>query len=297
MQTSNASGQSASPSGKLQHWMRAHPLASYFIIAYAFSWITLIPYVLSQWSILPNSSIFGPFHTIHTFGPTVAAVIMVSLLEGKEGIQKLRNRIKQWHIGWQWYLVVLLGIPFVELIGILLVPGASASFKGFTPSLLVSYPLYFILVFFGGGPLGEEIGWRGFALPRMQSRFGPLRATLILGVLWAFWHLEGFLTPGKGGGPGTGWAEFFSNFPVFLLMVVSIAVILTWVFNHTGGSILAAILAHASVNTPQLVIMPLFPAVTIAGFHLASLIGFGVPALLLIILTRGRLGFQPDQTF
>jgi uncharacterized protein len=293
MQTSNSSCQPASPSGKLLTWMRAHPLISYFIIAYAFSWITLIPYVLSQWSILPNSPVFGPFHTIHTFGPTFAAVIMVSLLEGKEGIQKLRERIKQWRFGWQWYLVILLGIPAVVLLGIIVLPGAAAGFKGFAPSLLVSYPLYFVAVFFGGGPLGEEIGWRGFALPRMQTRFGPLRATLLLGVLWAFWHLEGFLTPGKGGGPGTGWAEFFANFPVFLVMVVSIAVILTWVFNHTGGSILAAILAHASVNTPQLVLVPLFPTVTIAGLHLASLIGFSVPALLLIILTRGRLGFKP----
>jgi hypothetical protein len=76
-------------------------------------------------------------------------------------------------------------------------------------------------------------------------------------------------------------------------MTVSLAIILTWVFNHTGGSIFAAILAHTSVNTPQFILGPLFPALGFADYHRALAIGFGLPALLLIILTRGRLGFKP----
>jgi uncharacterized protein len=159
----------------------------------------------------------------------------------------------------------------------------------------VSYPVYFVIVFFGGGPLGEEVGWRGFALPRMQPRYGPLWGTLLLGVLWVFWHLPDFLTPAQGGGPGVSFATLLTNFSIFFLFVVALAIIFTWVFNHTRGSIFIAILLYASINTPQVVWIPLFLAVDVTGMNLAALIAFGVPALLIVILTRGRLGYQPGQ--
>lgn len=90
----------------------------------------------------------------------------------------------------------------------------------------MSYPVSFVVVFFGAA-LPEEIGWRGFALPRMQPRYGPLWGTLLLGVLWAFWHLLYFLTPDHGGGPGTSLAPFLISFSVFFLMVVALAIIFT----------------------------------------------------------------------
>jgi membrane protease YdiL (CAAX protease family) len=149
--------------------------------------------------------------------------------------------------------------------------------KGLTPVLLVSYPVYFVAVFFGVG-LPEEIGWRGFALPRMQPRYGPLWGTLLLGVLWGFWHVLYFLTPDHGGGPGTGFAPFLMNFSIFLLMVIALAIIFTWVFNHTQGSIFISGLLHASIDTPQVVWVLLFLAVAETRLNLAGLIVFGVPA-------------------
>jgi membrane protease YdiL (CAAX protease family) len=222
----------------------------------------------------------------------LAAIIMTRITEGKAGMLRLRQRIKQWRFGWQWYLLILLGIPALILLGVIIQPGALASFQGLTPVLLVSYPLNFVAVIIGVG-VPEEIGWRGFALPRMQPRYGPLWGTLLLGVLWTFWHLPRFLLPEHGGGPGTGFATFLTNFSIFFLMVVALAIIFTWVFNHTRGSIFTAILAHAAVDTPQLVWIPLFLAVDVTRFDLAILIGLGVPALLILILTRGRLGYQP----
>jgi membrane protease YdiL (CAAX protease family) len=100
------------------------------------------------------------------------------------------------------------------------------------------------------------------------------------------------LTSAQGGGPGTNFTSFFINFPIFFVLVTALAVILTWIFNHTGGSVLMSILAHASVNTPQVVLFPLFSGIGTTGQNLAALIGFGVPALMIIILTRGRLGYQ-----
>jgi membrane protease YdiL (CAAX protease family) len=273
--------------------IRKHPLFFFFLMAYTFSWILLIPSVLSAWGILPGDSTIT--FVLHTFGPTLAAIIMTSIIEGRAGLLRMWQRIRQWRAGWQWYLFILVGIPVLILLGIIIQPGVLASFQGLTPVLLLSYPLAFAAVWFGGGPLGEEIGWRGFALPGMQPRYGPLWGTLLLGVLWGFWHVLEFLMPTQGGGPGTGLATFLTDFSMFFLMVVALAIIFTWVFNHTRGSIFISITAHASVNTPQLVLVPLFPAVDYTNLILAGLIGFGVLALLIVILTRCRLGYQPSQ--
>jgi membrane protease YdiL (CAAX protease family) len=296
MEPSEASGQSAASSGGLQQVMRQHPLFFFFFMAYAFSWIISIPYVLSVWGILPGDNIIANILFILKpfVGPTLAAIIMTSITERKAGLHRLWLRLKQWRAGWQWYLFILVGIPALLLLGIIIQPGTLASFQGLTPVLLVSYPLAFLAVFFGVG-LPEEIGWRGFALPRMQPRYGPLWGTLLLGVLWGFWQLLYFLAPDQGGGPGTSFATFLMNFPIFLLMVIALAIILTWVFNHTHGSIFISSLLHASVDTPQVVWVPLFLTVGVTSMNLAGLIGFGVPALLIVILTRGRLGYQPSQ--
>ena len=294
MNASTDFSQSLSSLRRLPQLMRQHPLFSFFFMAYAFSWIIFIPYVLSQWGILPKTPFYIWFHVLHTFGPALAAVIMINLIDGKAGIHHLRQRIRAWRAGGRWYLFILMGIPALIILGIMVQPGALASFQGLSPNLLVAYPLTFVAVWFGGGPLGEEIGWRGFALPRMQPRYGPLRGTLLLGVLWAFWHLEDFLTPTQGGGPGAGLAAFFRIFPLFFLMVIALAIILTWVFNHTRGSVFIAITAHASVDNPELVLVPLFLTVDYTSLILAGLVGFGVAALLIVLLTRGRLGYQPS---
>jgi membrane protease YdiL (CAAX protease family) len=252
MEISKLSGQSTAASRSLRQLMKQHPLFFFFLMSYAFSWIILVPYVLSVWGILR-----GDFSL-------------------------------------QWYLFILLGIPALILLGIIIQPGMLGSFQGITPVIFVKYLVYFVVVFFGVA-LPEEIGWRGFALPRMQPRYGPLWGTLLLGVLWAFWHLLYFLTPGHGGGPGTTLATYLTNFSYFFLMVVAFAIIFTWVFNHTQGSIFVANLAHAAIDTPQLVWIPLFLAVNETRLNLASLIAFGVPALLIVILTRGRLGYRSFQ--
>lgn len=273
--------------------MRQHPLFSYFFLAYAISWILFIPYVLAEWGILHGN--FTIMYVLHTFGPATAAIIMINITTGKTGVQNLRQRIRQWRAPWQWYLFILLGIPALFLLGIFLQPGALAGFHDLTPLILVSFSFYYVATFFGGGPLGEEVGWRGFALPQMQLRYGPLWGTLFLGVLWTLWHLPDFLTASKGGGQGTGFTTFLTNFPVFMLGVLALAIILTWIFNHTGGSIFIAVLAHTSVNILEVLLIPRYLTLSEISLHRALLIAFGVPALLILILTRGRLGYQPDQ--
>lgn len=283
--------QSSSNLSNLKKFMQQHPLFSFFFMTYAFSWITLIPYILSEWSILPHISVYKIFFAINPFvGPTLAAYIMNHITGGNN----LRKRLKQFRVGWQWYVFILLGIPAVLLFGIIILPGAITSFRGLSSSFFVSYPLSFIAIFFLGGPLGEEIGWRGYALPRMQSRFGALRATLLLGVLWTFWHLPHFLTSAQRGGPGTGLSIFYINLPIFFLMVMDITIIITWVFNHTKGSLFIAILLHTSINTFGTV-QPYFSAPIVTSTDLPFLIGFSILALIILIMTRGSLGYKPEQ--
>ena len=280
-------------SRNLPQMMRQHPLLSFFVIAYAFSWIVSIPYILAQWGFLRGD--FTIVFVIKSFGPFVAAYVMLNLLEGKAGVQRWRASMRQVRAGWQWYLFILLGIPALGLCGIAVLPGALASFQGFAPKFPIVYLVTFVLIFFGGGPLGEEPGWRGFALPRLQARYGALRGTLILGVFWVFWHLPDFLTNAQRGGPGANLVTLITvNFPIFFLMVMAMAVIFTWVFNHTDRSLFTVLLLHTSINAFGMV-QPLFTAPSMTNTDLFMCLGVSVTAVVILILTRGRLGYQPQQ--
>ena len=295
MSTSAVSNHPLSTSRSLRQWMQGHPLFSYFFLAYAISWILSIPVILSEWYILPKTGFtFYFFFTIKSFGPFLAAYIMVRIMEGKEGWLRFRSRFGIWRVGWQWYAFILLGVPALMLLGIAVLPGALASFQGFPAHFVITYLITFVLIFFGGGPLGEEPGWRGFALPRMQSRYGALRGTLLLGLLWTFWHLPDFLTSAQKGGPGTGLYPFYAGLPVFFLEVVALAIIFTWVFNNTKGSIFIALLLHASYNAFGS-LQQLFSASIVQSTDLPFVIGVVGPALLILVLTRGRLGYRSGQ--
>jgi uncharacterized protein len=165
-------------------------------------------------------------------------------------------------------------------------------------SLLIAYVPFFVYpVLLTGGPLGEEPGWRGFALPRLQGRYGPLVGTLILGPVWAFWHVPVWLTAWRESG-----MQNIYNVVLFVLWISLWSFIYTWVFNNTKGSVFMAVLVHASGDAfPNAIVGPLFPAfvlVTANGVNVGYYglaIGYGVLALLLVALTRGRLGYERYQ--
>jgi len=294
MTTSNISHQTPIASKSIQETLRQYPLISFFVLAYAISWVLSIPAVLAEWNVLPNS-VFIIFFTIKSFGPFLAAYIMTRVLDGREGWRNLRSSVKNFRVGWQWYAFTLLAIPALLLVAVLILPGALESFQGFPVNFPMVYLVNFLLIFFGGGALGEEPGWRGFALPRMQAHFGAFRATLLLGVLWTFWHLPDFLTIAQGGGPEVGLSPFYTRLPIFFLMVVSLAFVFTWVYNRTSGSLLMALLLHASLNTFGIV-LPLFSAPIVTSTDIVPLMGFVSLAALILFLTRGQLGYdQPDQ--
>ncbi len=283
--------QPAVRSSGLQGALRKHSLFSYFSIAYAVKCLALIPYTLAAWGVISGN--WDLAFVVATFGPLVGGVVMSYVAEGRAGISRLRDGIRKWRVGWWWFLFVFAGIPAAIMLGVLVLPGSLVGFLGVPAIVVLQYPLYYFGVWFGGGGLNEEIGWRGFALPRMQPRYGPLWGTLLLGVLHCFWHIEEFLTPAQGGGPGTGWTPFVVNLPIFFVLVVSFSITATWIFNRTRGSLFAVISAHASVDTPQPVLIPLFPAVGVTSMLLGTAIALGALAVVIVVLTRGRLGYKP----
>jgi len=294
MEPLNTRGLAMAPSNSLSQTMRRHPLFFYFLIAFGFTWVyELLVYRILHLPLLP---VGVPLAIV---GPTAASVIMTSLTEGKPGVLRLLRRFVLWHVGILWYLFVLLGIPALTLLGFFVLPGAVAAFRAPTPAFVPGYLGLFIGVFVVVS-LPEETGWRGFALPRLQQRSGPLVGTLLLGVLWALWHLPLFLWVPGYDGVEPGFVGILVAFGAFTVSTIALAVIFTWVFNNTCGSLLLMLLLHTSNDAAYGTMLPLlFPSLqTTPLFHFLGNWGIAlvVMAVLVLVATRGRLSYERYQS-
>ena len=208
--------------------VKRHPLLAFFVLAYALTWWASILYAVH-----PN-----PF-PVFPYGPFLAAIIVLWLTTGKSGVKALLRRIVLWRVGLRWYAVALLlpvALAFAAVylnVVLLGAPAPSLEKLGSWPNLLVLFPLTLLV----GGPLGEEPGWRGYALPRLQAGRSALLASLILGALIALWHLPLLLTSEEPLPPGAFFPEIIAGM-----------VVISWVYNNTQGSVLLAVLLHTSHN-------------------------------------------------
>ncbi len=291
MTAANASAQSTRRQGVLAR----HPLTFYFLIAFAFSWLMFLPGVLTYFGVLNLSdSLVGVSGITGLLGPILSGFIMTAVTEGREGLGRWLRRIVRWRVGFQWYLFALVGLPLVMVFGTLLRPGALESFQTLAPLSVVPYLSAFVFMVLIGGPLFEEPGWSGFAQPRLQRLHGPLVGGLILGSLWALWHLPGFLIPSESltDIPPRGTVL---DFVVFALALIGLRLIIQWVFDNTRGSVLMAILVHASWNTfYSAALVELFPAPSVLGSYLNLTIASCALAVVIVAVTRGRLGYRQD---
>ena len=260
------------------------PLIAFFVLAYALSWLILVPGGLG---LLPDSA--GILAWLAPFGPAVAAFVVTALTGGRPAVVQLLRRMVQWRVGIHWYLMILFGVPLVELMGAFAVLG-SVPLDDLTrnwPLVFTSYlPQALIAVVVIG--LAEETGWRGFALPRLQARQGPLLATAVLAVVWAGWHLPNVLFGG--------WTVL--SFSLWLVGTLAVAFVYTWVFNNTGGSILLAALLHAAINMSSGLVLDLVPGMEDAfGVQLYGAVAIAcvIVALVLVAATRGRLGYRAEE--
>lgn len=220
-------------------------LSLYFGIAYAFSWLFWFPQALASTGLLLVPSffaefLFSPFNPA-AFGPLVAAFLLTYLDEGGEGLKNLLKRGVDYRFGKIWYVPIFFLFPAMNGGALLL-----AVISGETlPELSVlSNPFMiavaFVYIFFLGGPFQEEWGWRRYALDRLQARWNALVSNLILGVQWGAWHLPLFFIEGT----------LQSQTPIwgFMILIISGTILFTWIYNNTGGSILAVMLLHTMNN-------------------------------------------------
>ncbi len=291
----NAASAPARPARRLSVLAR-HPLVSYFLIAFVFSWLVFLPGPLTYYGVLGLSpQLLGYLGIAGLLGPVLSGFVMSAATEGRAGVVDLLRRMVLWRVGVGWYLFAILGIPAVMVLAtIVLRPGALASFDFSAQPFNLSYLIALISIVLIGGPLLEEPGWTGFAQPRLQRLHGPLIGGLILGVLWALWHLPSFLIPSQNlrDIPPRGT---ILDFVVFALALVGLRLVIIWVVNNTRGSVLIAVLTHASWNTfYSAALIGLFPVRSVLGSYLNLTIAAGAMALVIILLTRGRLGYRPE---
>lgn len=273
-------------------WVRRHPLLAFFVLANLASWVAWLPYVLSQnglgvWDLrfpggAAGSQLTGVLPGAY-LGPVGAALLVTALADGRAGLRTWAARLWRWRVSWRWYAGILLGVPAAMVVSTALLGGEAAwpapvVLAALVPGLLVQ------MVTTG---LAEEPGWRDFALPRLQRRFGPLGAAAILGPAWGVWHLPLFLTE-WGGYPDASWTR-----PVeFVAFCVAFNVVMTWVFNRTGQSLPMAMLLHVSVNNfASMAWSDVFPGLGDDRLQPALLVGSTVGAVVLLVATRGRLGY------
>jgi membrane protease YdiL (CAAX protease family) len=220
----------------LSSLIKRFPLGSFFVIAFSLTWL--------GW-LVPDMIYAGPDATIFNIaitwafigliaGPLLAAIIVTAVTDGSTGVFALLRKFTIWRAGWGWWLMALLLMPAMALAAIYLntlfgAPAPTAAFFGTLGSLLTTFAIRLVHPF--DGPMQEELGWRGFALPRLQQRYSPLVANLILGVIVAAWHLP---------------LVFTGKLPVFaLIATIAATVLYGWLFNNTQGSVLITLVAHA----------------------------------------------------
>ncbi|WP_343243757.1 type II CAAX endopeptidase family protein [Streptomyces sp. SID13726] len=272
--------------------VRRRPLLWFFALTFALSWAAWTPYILSEnglgvWHFTfpggrAGSQLTGVLPGAY-LGPIASALLVTGLTEGRAGLRLWRARMLRFKVSWRWYLVVLVSVPAALTL-------ASAALAGRGPALpsaaiLAAYLPGLLIQMITTG-LAEEPGWREFAMPRMQARYGPLTATLVVGVLWGCWHLPLFLTQ-WGGGPHVAWTV-----PVqFVAMTIAFSCVMTWVFNRSGESMPLVMLLHTGVNNfLSLAWSDMFPSLHDSDAARATLIAATAAALVLLAATRGRLG-------
>jgi uncharacterized protein len=244
---------------------RRHQLITFFVLAYALSWW--------PWPLFGN---FLGGQPIVAIGPFLAAIIVTALIAGTAGLKALLSRMVRWRVGLEWYAAAL-GIPvavYAFAASLNLVFGASASTEQQVAGWYLIFPTFaFSLLFPLGGAFGEELGWRGFALPRVQERLSALYAALIVGgVIQTSWHLPIFF-----------WEP--SSPPVPLILgYAGLGILSAWIFNNTRGSVLLTMVLHASFNTMAQFLGEIFTGADLVRMSWLLAVGWWVAAIVVVIV-------------
>ena len=232
---------------------------------------------LLTWTLWIGSASAGPLRTallyLGVFAPAFVALALTARSEGRTGVVALLRRLVEWRVAGRWYLFAL-GYMIVIKLGVAVVHRlATGAWPRFTDD-----PLQYLFLGVAGsvvtfwGQMGEEIGWRGYALPRLAERIGLRGGSVLLGVVWAVWHLPLFFLPAT---TTTG-----QSFPLYLMQVTAVSVAIAWLYAHTGGSLLLVMLLHASMNNTRNLVPSAVPGAANPWTLHGSLVGWLTVSLL-----------------
>jgi membrane protease YdiL (CAAX protease family) len=237
------------------NWFKMHPLTTYFIVAYLISWFFMVPLALTKQGIIKWPFPFST-HYLAAYGPIISAVIVTLISSGKSGLKQLLKNVIKWKVQLAWWFIAITPIIAFLLLSVInkIVENSFYDIKllgeiKFLPNYGIG-ALFIWVITFG---LGEETGWRGFALPRLQKNRSALSATIILWIFWSLWHLPAFF--------------YLYNTSIvlpFLAGQFAGTIFFTWLYNSTSGSILMVTIFHGAFN-----------------FVTASKAGEGLPAAVL----------------
>lgn len=269
----------------LSAFIKRNPLLSMYIIMFVVAWSVMIPQAMYSQGLL-SAPLPEAIEILTGWVPGIAAVMVTGVIAGRTGIRELLGRFLIWRVGLGWYIVsvFLLAALILGGIGIHVLSGGLMPAIPAAESPLWQVGLVFVVFVLLGFLINtEEIAWRGFALPRLQARFGPLVSVIFIAIPEALFHLPLF------------WVKenpFFQNVGLYWFSAFSIAVVVIYMymFNRTKGSLLIVTILHASQNAWA----NLLSDNSARPFYFTVILAWAV-ALTLIVITRGQLGYKPDQ--
>jgi len=275
----------------MKSFINRYQFALFLILTFVFSWFPWYAGIAPE---------------VMAMGPSIAAFIVVLIIGGWRGFVDLLRPFGRWRASIFIWLLAIFGPGVLYLIGL----GVHLLFGGEAPPFIMIreehnlLPLYLVMVVLmpWNGPVGEEFGWRGYALPRLQSKYGPLIASLVIGTIWGIWHLPTFFAPQGVVGAMAAAVGMIFILP-YTLGTIANSIFMTWVYNKSKASaLIAGIVWHAAINFWAPVILSDSSLVAARkGTHLPTiapnlyLMVLGVQvlaALLLVLFTKGKLAYQ-----
>jgi membrane protease YdiL (CAAX protease family) len=282
----------------IKAFIKTHPVLTYYALAFAISWCGMlilvgpggIPATPEQTEMLFPIALLAMLA-----GPSVAGILLTGLVQGRAGFRELLSRLFRWRVGARWYAVALLATPLLATatlfallpISPVFLPGIFAS-DDKASVLLIGIAVGLVVGFF------EELGWTGFAIPRLRRRYDVLTTGLIVGLLWGAWHfILAFWTSGDSSGALT--LPLFLPWVLYNVGLLPVyRVLMVWVYDRTG-SLLVAMLMHASLTGGlAMILMPLaISGVPNLIWYLVLTAALWVVVAAVAVANRGQLSLQP----
>ena len=234
------------PAGAVEaEGLHDYSLITYFSLTFLLAWVLWIAAAAVTAETALSIEIRALFFLPGTFAPAIVGILLTSRSGGATAVRALLGRLFRWRIGVRWYVFAISYVAFVKLVAAMVHRLIAGDWPPFGQA-----PLYLLLVaaiFSTPFQAGEEIGWRGYALPRLSLRMGLASASLVLGIIWAVWHLPLFFIADT--------TTSGQSFPVYLLSVTGLSVAFAWLYWRTGGSLLLVMLLHAAANNTKDIVL------------------------------------------